>query len=68
MNARLQLQLFRFENKTMPWATRTFFFPTKLKVIIQSDDIPKDVDKNDNKTIVFQTVSTKFKDDAYRPS
>lgn len=36
-----------------------------IKIIIQSDDVPKDVDKNDNKTIVFQTVSNKFKDDLF---
>ena len=38
---------------------------TPIKVVIQTDDRPNDIEMNDTRTIVFQTVSEKFRDDLF---
>ena len=38
---------------------------TPIKIVIQTHDKPKKIEINDNNTIVFQTVSEKFRDDLF---
>ena len=60
------LGLIKILNGAFPYVKEKYGdIKTPIKIVIQTDDRPKNVELYDNKTIVFQTVSDKFKDDLF---